>query len=461
MTQGMFGDMFAPARPDLDEETRLEQMHQAQARDPFNAMARTSYGGGTLAGQGLARAGAAFAGEDPRTRGEKDVARKTGAAEAVRAAVVGLKPGTDEYFAKVIEVLHAHGLVEQAAALQQQWEKSKLMTAQTGAYDRAHVAKPPTPLKGKDFLLGKYDELTAKLAEDPDNVEYQTALANVETALKKFYPDAKPAAKWKVVPPTQDSPGYRYDEVSGEVEQLDGRLERPVKPVALTAEQQRKADEGKQKMISGYDSALISAQSYYDDAVALYNHPDLEGAVGAFNSAISDTPPNERGFLTRALAWTKSPGEARAIALLSSVKAGAFLTGFQEIKAAAAAQGAQGAGFGALSDAEGARIQAAKATLDGVQNAAGLRIGLKKYIGQMVESWNAISKGMEPLGVAPKPIAEKPLTAGVRAPRGRPAAPAATPKTAPAAPAAPAAPTAPSGGEERWERKNGKLQRVG
>jgi hypothetical protein len=453
---GMFDALNATQRQeDTDEQQRLQFM----AADPDRARAMTAYDMAGYAGKGLARAGSAMAGLDPRTRPERASDERNAAADELKAAVVGLKPGTDEYFAKVIEVLTKHGLVDQANAIQEKWQATKLNTARVGAYDRQGV---PAPLKGKEALLAKYDEIATKLQDDPDNEQLQGALANVETALKKFYPEKTvnppKTHDWVVVPPTATSPGYKYDRLAADanVQQLDGRIAPQPKP--LTAQQQLKADEAWKQMKSGYEAASLKTQADYEAAVELFNSPDLEGAVGAINSIVADTNPADRGFLTRLYAKKMTPGERRAAALISTVKAGAFLTGFQEIKTAAQAAGAKGAGFGALSDAEGARIQAAKASLDAIQDAAEFRIGLKNYIEQMVAYWNAVSADIETAEIAPKPLRILPLTGGVRGRQQRaPRAPAAP---APAAPAAPA-PEAPKGGEERWERKDGRLQRVG
>jgi hypothetical protein len=463
MATGMFDTLNASLRAQQRTEDSDEQQNlQFMAADPDRARAMTAYGMAGLAGKGLAQVGSVAAGLDPRSRTERSSDARNAAADELKAAVVGLTPGTDEYFKKVIEVLTKHGLVDQANAIQEKWEASKLNTARTGAYARQGV---PAPLKGKDALLAKYDDLAAKLQDDPDNEQLQGALANVETALKKFYPEKTvnppKTHDWQVIPETATSPGYRFDRLApdGNVQPLAGRIAPQPKP--LTAQQQLKADEAWKQMKAGYEAAALKTQADYEAAVELFNSPDLEGAVGAFNSAISDTNPSDRGFMTRLFAKTKSPGELRAAALISTVKAGAFLTGFQEIKTAAQAAGAKGAGFGALSDAEGARIQAAKASLDAVQDGAGFRIGLKKYIEQMIAYWNAVSADVETAEIAPKPLREIPLTGGVRGRQQRtaPRTPAA-PAPAPAAPAAPA-PEAPKGREERWERKDGNLQRVG
>lgn len=430
MNRGMLDFLGAPVPADDDE-----QIHQFQAVDPFRAMAHAAYSGGTLAGKGIGRIAATAAGADPRMPAERNSERQNAAANAVRAAVAGLKPGTDEYFAAVTKALNEHGLVQQAMAIQTAWEEQKLNAARKGAYDRQHQPKPPTPLKGKDALLAKYDEVVEKLVADPDNPQLLQMRSNIETALKTFYPEKAPkSGEWKLVPPTQDSPGYMYHTGTGEEKSLDGRIARPEKPTGLTPAQQAKADDAKNKMKLGYDSAALKAQADYDAAVALYNHKDLESAVGPLDSILADTNPAERGLGTRLFGATKSAGARNAAALIQTVKAGAFLTGFQEIKQAASAAGASGAGFGALSDAEGARIQAAKSALDAAQDAAEFRGELAKYIAQMVESWNAVSEGAKRVEIAPRPIVEKPLTGGSRTRSGR-VTPAPAPR--PAAPVAP------------------------
>lgn len=444
---GMFGDLFTPVS---DREREEEQMHQFQAADPFRAMAHASYTGGTLAGKGLGRATAALAGADVRDP-----------RAVVRAAVAGLEPGSDQYFGVLVKTLGELGLVEQAATAQKAWDQAKLTRAHAGYYDRGNrpESKAPAPLKGKDFLLAKYDDIAAKLAENPEDVKLQSALKNVQTTLKTFYPDKpEPKRGFQIVPPTATSPGYKINLDTGEESQLEGRIAPPEK--GLTPAQQAKIDDAKEKMAAGYESAFVKTQSDYDAAVRLYNHPKLPEALGAFNSAMSDQSPAERTIWTRFLMWGKTDEGRNAVALIQTVKAGAFLNGFQEIKQASAAAGAQGAGFGALSDAEGARIQAAKGALDAAQGAPQFRRELKKYIEQMVKSWNAISGGVTKItGVPPKAIAEKPLTGGAR----RTAEPASTAPTLPPTPApAPAAPSAaPANGGEVWERgPDGKLRRA-
>lgn len=437
LNRGMFDGLFPNS--ERTEERDLEEMHWLQARDPFTAMAHTAYSGGTQAGQGLGRLAAAASGRDPRTSAEREGERTRLAGEAVRKALVGLQPGSDEFFTAAIKALTDNGMLEQASAVQEKWDEMKLTKARTGAYERQHAAKPPTPLKGKDFLLAKHDDIVTKLAENPEDPALQKALANVQTALKTFYPEKAPASKgWKIVAPTQDHGGYKINEDTGDVEPLDGRIARPEKP--LTAAQREKQDDAKRKMQSGYEAAFLKAKDDYEAAVRLYNHPDLEGAVGPLDSMMSDKPANERGWWDRLYAALfAKPGSRHAAALVQRVKAGAFLNGFQEIKQASQAAGAQGAGFGALSDAEGARIANAKAALDAAQDARTFRVELKKYIEQMKASWDSLVNGpggAVSQGFAPHELPNLPLTGGVRGViRPGPGAPAPTapvnPKVAP------------------------------
>lgn len=175
MAAGMFGNLFEQlTRSKLSEE---EQMHQYQAQDPFRAMAHTAYSGGTLAGQGLARAGSAAAGGDPRSRTELAQASRDAAAAEIKTAVTGLAPGTDEYFAAIIAVLNKHGLVDQATAIQEKWEASKLTKARTGAAERENQPRPST-------MQERLDEVNMKLLSDPDDPMLLAMKTNIERILK-------------------------------------------------------------------------------------------------------------------------------------------------------------------------------------------------------------------------------------------------------------------------------------
>jgi hypothetical protein len=420
---GMLGDLFSPKFKDLQaEEAAEEQRTQFLAQDPFKAMAHTAYSGATLAGKGLGRAAAALTGRDPRTSTERNVA----AVEAAKAQVaqLGFDPAdpksTDQFYKQVIQILQKQGLPAEAMAVAKEWNTQKLgdgkLRLENDRLERqrandlridARAAERNALLKEK---LGAPASQVGKLWADMERATDPAKRASIAQAIGNLT-----AQKWEAV-----DLGDRVElrnKVTGE---LIGSEEKGLPPKDI-----EKAKDADAKAVNAFGAAHLKMQADYDAAVDLYNHPGLAEFVGRWSGIAGETPPDQRGIGTQLIIGSLSDKGRGALAKFEQVRGSAFLAAFQELKQASPNGSA---GFGALSDAEGARIQAAKAALNPRQGAASFRAELAKYISQLEASWNLFNSRAPQENIPPRPL----QTRALGAPKGKAAVAAPAPAAVPA-----------------------------
>jgi hypothetical protein len=421
----MLGDLFSPsARTVRDEDLDKEKIHQWQAQDPFRAMAHTSYSGGTLAGEGLARVGVAAAGGDPRTRLERNV----DAIEAAKAQVAqsGVDPAdTDAFYKAVMLALQKQGLVAEAAAIAKEWNAEK----RTAAKDKL----------GADKLSLEKEELERKKARDErsyrlgvQKVESAEALARARMASAKEIAEMKLSAE-----ELKDGPFKTID--YGDRIEVINRFNEIVRsgPKALNPKDGEKDANAKRDAEQAYAEYLAGLQRQYDAAVQLHNHQGVEGITGRFARHVGTD-----GVAGQIATTVAGAASRAALALHEQVTGGTFLAGLAKLKQASKT-GATG--LGAVSEREGDKVQSDAAALNRAQEAADYRAQLAIYIREMEGFATRLASAAQQDKIAPKALAAKPLKG----------APAAKPAAAPAAPAAPA------GQVEKWTRDaQGNLKRV-
>lgn len=426
--KGMLGDLFTPsARTLRDDELDKERVHQWQAQDPFKAMAHASYSGATLAGEGLARAGVAAAGGDPRTRLERNVEAVEAAKQQV--AALGFNPddpkSIDEFYKRVIQILQKQGLAAEALAVGKEWNAEKHKTAKSDIELRDLQRREDRDRRAAELGIMR--------------VASAREIAAAKNATAKEIADAKLTAEQ-----LKDGPFKSID--YGDHVEVINRFGEVIssKPKALNPKDEERDANAKRDAEQAYGEYLAGLQRQYDAAVQLHNHPGVDGITGRFARHVGT---DDKSPVLGTLATTLAGKDARgALALHNQVVGGAFLAGLAKLKNASPNKST---GLGAVSEKEGDKVQSDAAALDRAQEAADYRKQLAIYIQEMEGFAQRLAAGAQQDKIAPKPLATKPLN-------GAPAAkPAAVPAAAPAAPAG--APKV-----ERWERgADGKLKRVG
>jgi hypothetical protein len=221
----------------------------------------------------------------------------------------------------------------------------------------------------------------------------------------------------------------------------------------LSAKDDAKLKETKNKANAIYDAAHLQMQEAYDIAIEAYNHKGLDNAVGPVHgmalktgdidltgAALLNTPGKMGGF-------TKAGVDFRAV--YKRVLGNTFITALKQLKQASPTTGASG--LGNLSNMEGDKIQSAQAALDPLQYPPQFRRQLLGYINQIIKSWDVVNRQADREGILTEPLKLKELTGQMTsgftpsAETAGPVAPA-VPGAAPAAAvegAAPAVPAAP------------------
>jgi len=150
-------------------------------------------------------------------------------------------------------------------------------------------------------------------------------------------------------------------------------------------------------------SALAGAEETLKLIDELPTHPGFQEAVGAgFYNSVGGIPgiPDD---------WT--PGgtdKAGAVSKIEKLQAGAFLTAIQQLR-----------GLGALSDAEGKKLEAAAANLNRKQSEEDFKKSLLDYRRQVERVVNEIKSGTGAPSAAPTPSATDRLRAAKAAAQGR------------------------------------------
>jgi hypothetical protein len=451
---GMLSSIFNrgsrdPRQEELDDDQRIT----ALAADPFKAAAMTAYGASRDAGRGVGSAVAAGMGKDPRTPGQRNMA----AIEAAKAQVaqLGLDPddpkSVDEFYKQVIIILQKQGLAAEAAAMSQEYRTAKSAAAKEGLEIRKLERLEKKDAADAD-IANKRLELQ-RLQAQPEFAKLLELLANTNDPVQ-----ATAITKRLEYMSTRNGKGYKYVPAGDRVEVRDPETNELIDTIKVgtapqSAAANAKGDAANEQMQSAYNRAKLSAQSDYDAVVELYGHPGLPEVVGQWTGILASGLGDSRGMTQRALQAAKfSDKGSDFIAKLDQVRGGTFIAAIADLKAASP-KGTMGTG--ALTETEGAKLQAAKAALDPQQGVQSFYKQLETYARQLEVTAAAADADAQRLKLQVKPLAKKPL---VPAARGRRAAPA--PAAAPAAPV-PSNPQNGGNGEE-WERgPDGKLRRKG
>jgi hypothetical protein len=235
MAQQKFGGLFGDDMFNLgglpDREQEDDARAWALAQDPDRARAYTAYSGASMAGRGLGTALGALGGYDVRSQEQV----KRDAMARVRAAVANLdKNDVEAYYGAMAQAFRAEGMEREAIQLETMLDQRKaqrsaneLREAQSKRY-LAQSRRDDQDAKLRDIYNETLDKIEAQGEfVEPGLIAKRDALER-RLGIKSTAP--KIDSPWKLVPPTQDSPGYRYNSQTGEYEALDGRFQRPVKP---------------------------------------------------------------------------------------------------------------------------------------------------------------------------------------------------------------------------------------
>lgn len=445
MATGMFDALNAIQRgqrqEDVDEQRRLQFM----AQDPARARALMSYEMADLAGKGLAQAGSALAGRDPRSRSERDVDAVNAAKEAIGQlpeADLSTPAGVDAYYKGVMGVLRQHNLPAEAHAASVEWNKErnaltdrrlkddelKRKIAADEAKARTERAKVEAAAERNRLLaergMGEFVGWIKQIEEtdDPQTKELLLQRVNAEIA-------AKNRSGKKI---TLSNAGDRIvarDE-TGAVIGTDIKGMEPLKPKDAV-----KAEAGKEADAHAYRSDMQGLQTIYKAAADLYNSPGLDDLIGKWSGLAAEIG-KEKGGPVRELAIARLGQYGQeALGLFEQVQGASFLKALKDLKAA----GKGSTGLGAVSEVEGNKIQAANAALFPRQQPASFRRKLADFIDTIEASANNLASRAQQDGIEPIHLNTVALT-GPKGGKPTPAAPT-TPRAPAAQPEQPGEPT--------------------
>lgn len=416
---------------EADEATRLERLARM---NPFEQARHEGLQSAQMIGRGLGGMIATAAGRDPRSAFQRNVdtaQRNVDAVQAAKAQVaqLGFDPddpkSMDQFYRQVIQILQKQGLAAEALGVAKEWEKHKREGKKLDLQNEELQRKKDRDkamdqraqernrlLESKGLLGSETIQLLNRLdAIDPLD---PTRQAEREFITKRL--NALAAGKGVKFVPLGDRVQI-VDAVTGEEIRTETVGQKPAAP--MNAKDAAKQDEKNDKAASAYKEAKAAYQNQYDAAVALHNHPGLEGITGRVGRFVGE--PGTAGQV----ATTAAGAQARAaLNLWQQVTGSTFIAALAQLKAASPTGST---GLGAVSDAEGKKVQAAAAALGREQDAADLRRQLAIYIQTLVDSANRLDATAQAQEIAPIPLAKKPLTAP-----GKSARPTPTPAPSPA-----------------------------
>lgn len=459
MAAGMLSQIFAPDYSGVQRENQLDdqRLQSIATMDPWQQAGYAMLSGGQMAGRGLGDAVAGAVGVDARTPAQQNLA----AVQAAKAQVqkLGFDPSdpnsVDDFYKRVIQILQQQGLVGEAMSVAHEWNTAKLAQKRSDLENSKLGLQADRLRQLSNYQNGRNAILMQKLGSSGSEVVQllgqldQMASSGVvdpyrESAIKARI-DQLTAGKGGGIKIVQA--GDHYDVLDPQGNKI-GSGDVTSKP--LNAQGQQKLDQSNVKLQSGYAEAKAGYQKQYDAAVALYNSPGLDGITGRFGRLVGTEGAAGQTATTLASGPTRA-----ALALYKQVTGETFLQGLAQLKAASATGST---GLGAVSNIEGEKVQSAAAALSREQDAADLRQQLAIYIQTLAGSAGRLDAAAQQNGLNPIPLRQQALGgAPAAAPQAAPVAPqpaAAAPTAAPSAPATPAAPI-------RFERVNGKIQRVG
>jgi hypothetical protein len=435
---GLFGsdyDAFGLGGiPDRSDEDDARAMQLAQA-GPYTANAYTGYSAASMAGRGLGTLIGAAAGKDVQTEEQK----KRNALARVRAAVAGLdKSRVEEYYSAMAQAFRAEGMENEAARLEQMLAQRqdaatnrRANEARASLYEaqRDKALKPSV----EEAMLDKIDAFEAKLAEQGEfqNPADVAALRNLQAAYERRFGRAQSAgpkapAGYRFAPDgtleiIPGGPAESRDLAQRErLDALRDRLDLQREKEDFRRDQaEGKAAAGQRAATQAYRGAVASMQEQYDRAVALHNHAGVPGITGRYGSLVG-----EDGQLGAAATRAASAPTRAALALHEQIMGATFLEGLSRLKNASKT-GATG--LGAVSEREGAMVQAATAALNRKQDAADYRRQLATYAASIDGAVQRLAEAAEEDGMAPIYLRRARLNGQVSNGPAAPAAPARRP----------------------------------
>lgn len=459
MAAGMLSGLFSSAQRDvrqesLDEESRLQKLADM---DPFKAAAYTAYGSAARAGRGLGEAIASVAGADPRTPAKRNL----DAVEAAKAEVakLGFSPddpkSIDEFYRRVMLILQKQGLALEAADIGREWHTQKNQDAKISLQNEELQRKKAKDAASDANAQARNRILEKKGALGAETIQLLAALDAVDPLAPEG--EAKKKAILARLNALSAGKGVKFMNLGDRVAVVDAATGEELRSEAagarpMSEKDAAKADDKDLAAENAYKEAKASLQAQYDAAVGLYNHPGVEGITGRTGRLVGES--GVAGQTATTLAGADARG---ALNLWQQVTGSTFIAALGQLKAASPTGST---GLGAVSDAEGKKVQAAAAALGREQDASEFRQRLATYIQVLEGSSQRLDAAAQTHSIPPIPLQAKPLTGpakGRRTPAAPPVAPTPTAAPAPSS-AAPAAPAAP--GREKWGYVNGKLQQV-
>lgn len=417
---------------EADEATRLERLARM---NPFEQARHEGLQSAQMIGRGLGGMIATAAGRDPRSAFQRnvDTAQKNldamQAAKEEAAAAFKLDPNdpasVDAFYRQWMSILARKGFPFEAAAVAKEWEAQKRQGKQLDLQNEELQRK-----KARDIATDQRAQERNRILEQKGMLGVETIqLLNRLDLIDPLDPtkqaerdyitkrlNALGAGKGVKFVPLGDRVQI-VDAVTGEEIRTETVGQKPAAP--MNAKDAAKQDEKNDKAASAYKEAKAAYQNQYDAAVALHNHPGLEGITGRVGRFVGE--PGTAGQV----ATTAAGAQARAaLNLWQQVTGSTFIAALAQLKAASPTGST---GLGAVSDAEGKKVQAAAAALGREQDAADLRRQLAIYIQTLVDSANRLDATAQAQEIAPIPLAKKPLTAP-----GKSARPTPTPAPSPA-----------------------------
>jgi hypothetical protein len=422
--------MFDFSMVEDPEEKQLEQLHQFQAVDPFRAAAHAVYSGGTLAGQGLARAGVAAAGGDPRTQIERRNASMIKAKEAIGAmGDVDLnKPeGVDAYYKGVIDVLRQHGLPAEAHAAAQEWNDYKSKAADRKIKEDDLARKVAADQVKANDLASKQaiaQERNNQLAQRGlpefvqiiDRIEKETDGPTKDLLLKHANALIESKKKGVILENAGDRIIVRDKATGAVIGKADDVGAKPLSAKDSAKDAAKNADSA-----SAYRSDMQGLQTVYKAAVDLYNGAGLDDLIGKWTGIAAETGKDKGGFAREAAIARLSPAGQEALGLYQQVQGASFIKALKDLKAA----GKGSTGLGAVSEIEGDKIQAANAALFPRQQPASFRRKLADFVDTIEAAANNLAARAQEDGIDPIHLNTIPLSG----PSSRGTAPAPAPTT--------------------------------
>jgi hypothetical protein len=410
---------------DQDEERRLQFM----AQNPDQARARMSYEMAGLAGKGLAQAGSAMAGLDPRSRTERDVDNVT----AAKAAIAELpevdlsKPeGVDAYYKGVIGALRKHNLPAEAHAASVEWNKER-----NALTDRQIKIDDLDRKKAADKVTADEKQRKLQIAQERNNQLAQRGMPEMIQIIDRIEKEEDPATRELLTKHANalieskkkgvilENLGNRVvvrDKATGAVIGTPDLMgEKP-----LSAKDAAKSAAGKEDDVKAYRADMQGLQTVYKAAADLYNSPGLDELIGKWTGIAAEQGPEKGGPFREMFIARLGPRGQEALGLFQQVQGASFIKALKDLKAA----GKGSTGLGAVSEVEGNKIQAANGALFPRQQPESFRRKLAAFIDTIEASANNLATEAMKDKIEPIHLNTVPLTGPGR--RGAPPAEAPT-----------------------------------